>query len=322
MRRPSFRWSQQSTDGSRSPLSSPVNTPSSSFPGSSYFTSRAAKRANKASEDSPSYSSPLTSFWKQSSPKSTPDSEESPKTKASGGTPQYAADLKSPKQDVQDWNITRLFDPKPSDSTTKEPKQGPSCSTTDWNVTRSHDVKPSVPAQFIDPPRAAREGYEWVWFPAGYWAERELPDILSPQSNPEGHRNSKPFLFSRSTERQSNGSEDSTSPRGTRRFWGSFSSRVARQYTAQSFKGSFTSSANSSSKSERFLNSLQSFSPTLRGDASPPSEVEELCSKKTRGLTSKRFLTVPFSKKKNGVCHHKIFHRLDLLTELRYRRLK
>lgn len=27
-----------------------------------------------------------------------------------------------------------------------------------------------------DPPRPAREGHEWVWFPEGYWAEREKPD--------------------------------------------------------------------------------------------------------------------------------------------------
>ena len=25
-----------------------------------------------------------------------------------------------------------------------------------------------------DPPRPAKEGYEWVWFPEGYWAEREI----------------------------------------------------------------------------------------------------------------------------------------------------
>lgn len=27
---------------------------------------------------------------------------------------------------------------------------------------------------YMDPPRPAREGHEWVWFPAGYWAEREI----------------------------------------------------------------------------------------------------------------------------------------------------
>jgi hypothetical protein len=26
----------------------------------------------------------------------------------------------------------------------------------------------------VDPPRPPREGQEWVWFPAGYWAERDV----------------------------------------------------------------------------------------------------------------------------------------------------
>ncbi|KAJ8124372.1 hypothetical protein O1611_g9268 [Lasiodiplodia mahajangana] len=28
----------------------------------------------------------------------------------------------------------------------------------------------------IDPPRPAKEGYEWVWFPGGYWAERQIAE--------------------------------------------------------------------------------------------------------------------------------------------------
>ncbi len=47
----------------------------------------------------------------------------------------------------------------------------------DWNErvqreTRagSGDFPPRNPA---DPPRPAKEGHEWVWFPEGYWAERE-----------------------------------------------------------------------------------------------------------------------------------------------------
>lgn len=33
---------------------------------------------------------------------------------------------------------------------------------------------PPTPGVSADPPRQAREGYEWVWFPDGYWAEREV----------------------------------------------------------------------------------------------------------------------------------------------------
>ncbi|ETS82615.1 hypothetical protein PFICI_04491 [Pestalotiopsis fici W106-1] len=35
----------------------------------------------------------------------------------------------------------------------------------------------------IDPPRPAREGCEWVWFPGGYWAERERVDTPTPESS-------------------------------------------------------------------------------------------------------------------------------------------
>ncbi|KAL7627466.1 hypothetical protein AAE478_001659 [Parahypoxylon ruwenzoriense] len=33
---------------------------------------------------------------------------------------------------------------------------------------------PVTPNTYLDPPRPAKEGHEWVWFPAGYWAEREI----------------------------------------------------------------------------------------------------------------------------------------------------
>lgn len=36
--------------------------------------------------------------------------------------------------------------------------------------------QPQHPA---DPPRPARNGLEWVWFPDGYWAEREVRDMVS-----------------------------------------------------------------------------------------------------------------------------------------------
>ncbi|KAI1377713.1 hypothetical protein F4677DRAFT_45436 [Hypoxylon crocopeplum] len=35
---------------------------------------------------------------------------------------------------------------------------------------------PNSPNSCMDPPRPAREGHEWVWFPAGYWAEREVAE--------------------------------------------------------------------------------------------------------------------------------------------------
>lgn len=34
-----------------------------------------------------------------------------------------------------------------------------------------------------DPPRPAKDGFEWVWFPEGYWAERPLDDRRSSKQN-------------------------------------------------------------------------------------------------------------------------------------------
>ncbi|KAI0387836.1 hypothetical protein F5Y04DRAFT_12556 [Hypomontagnella monticulosa] len=42
------------------------------------------------------------------------------------------------------------------------------------SVKESFKSAPATPSTSIDPPRPAREGCEWVWFPAGYWAEREI----------------------------------------------------------------------------------------------------------------------------------------------------
>ncbi|KAI0544179.1 hypothetical protein F4679DRAFT_589731 [Xylaria curta] len=40
----------------------------------------------------------------------------------------------------------------------------------------------SKPTVVIDPPRPAREGCEWVWYPAGYWAEREIAELPPKES--------------------------------------------------------------------------------------------------------------------------------------------
>ncbi|CZS92254.1 uncharacterized protein RAG0_02719 [Rhynchosporium agropyri] len=50
----------------------------------------------------------------------------------------------------------------------------------DWNANNLVSNEPPSTGsdsnqQWVDPPRPPREGYEWVWFPEGYWAERELP---------------------------------------------------------------------------------------------------------------------------------------------------
>ncbi|CAJ2513676.1 Uu.00g017950.m01.CDS01 [Anthostomella pinea] len=37
-------------------------------------------------------------------------------------------------------------------------------------------ITPTAPNAYVDPPRPAKDGHEWVWFPAGYWAERLITE--------------------------------------------------------------------------------------------------------------------------------------------------
>lgn len=53
-----------------------------------------------------------------------------------------------------------------------EPQGGPSHSPTSDRPSNTRAAP-----QVYDPPRLPKEGYEWVWFPAGYWAEREVVEL-------------------------------------------------------------------------------------------------------------------------------------------------
>jgi len=57
-------------------------------------------------------------------------------------------------QNLSDWNDSSMFD----------------------NPSEYRAYQPQHP---LDPPRPARNGLEWVWFPDGYWAEREVHDLVS-----------------------------------------------------------------------------------------------------------------------------------------------
>jgi hypothetical protein len=54
--------------------------------------------------------------------------------------------------------------------------------------TTSKDSNPSSSGHSFDPPRPPRPGFEWVWFPEGYWAER--PVLGSPISSPRDRNSS------------------------------------------------------------------------------------------------------------------------------------
>lgn len=68
-----------------------------------------------------------------------------------------------------------------TDSTLSLPSRNPN--NADWNDRRRSDVSgsksnSSSQRHAADPPRPAKEGMEWVWFPDGYWAERERVEIF------------------------------------------------------------------------------------------------------------------------------------------------
>lgn len=71
----------------------------------------------------------------------------------------------------------------------------------DWNDSSIGLTTPSSfdchPLHSVDPPRPAREGLEWVWFPEGYWAEREIRD------NPAEKQASRQKWWNRSPRRKS-----------------------------------------------------------------------------------------------------------------------
>ncbi|KAI0098264.1 hypothetical protein GGR51DRAFT_565716 [Nemania sp. FL0031] len=67
--------------------------------------------------------------------------------------------------------------PSASVATTPNADAGPSSSITPRQSIRElFSSGTSAPTSGIDPPRPAKEGYEWVWFPGGYWAERQIAE--------------------------------------------------------------------------------------------------------------------------------------------------
>ncbi|KAL5316560.1 hypothetical protein ACEPPN_015609 [Leptodophora sp. 'Broadleaf-Isolate-01'] len=78
----------------------------------------------------------------------------------------------------------------------------------DWNDKSIGMITPSSAGcesgHSVDPPRAPRYGCEWVWFPEGYWAEREIPLPKKPGSRQK--------WWNRSPERKSKSSAKTDFP--------------------------------------------------------------------------------------------------------------
>ena len=117
----------------------------------------------------------------------------------------------------------------------------------DWNERVVRETAPYLnPSQsVVDPPRPARYGYEWVWFPEGYWAERERPDYEEKKKKKTtrwwSERNSNDSKKSRSADKSreitqtrtekgpvsSQNTETSRFRRGTSKVLAAIASRVA-----------------------------------------------------------------------------------------------
>lgn len=100
-------------------------------------------------------------------------------------SPFFRAPRLSLSQTPEDPKSTRLALDRRRLASTASPE------ISDWLV-QSHGpqnvLNQAIPAKqedvsIINPPREAREGFEWVWFPAGYWAEREMLLASVPSSS-------------------------------------------------------------------------------------------------------------------------------------------
>ncbi|KAI1265578.1 hypothetical protein F5Y18DRAFT_435540 [Xylariaceae sp. FL1019] len=82
------------------------------------------------------------------------------------------------------------------------------------------DIHAATDSTTMDPPRPAKAGFEWVWFPAGYWAEREIVELATKEA-------AKGLRWKKGSARKSS-SGSNKSPR-TKGLAGFLSERVSEQ---------------------------------------------------------------------------------------------
>ena len=162
----------------------------------------------------------------------------------------------------------------------------------DWNekVQReTHSSFEGIPPRHVaDPPRPPRNGYEWVWFPEGYWAEREGPDNALRNQKSRGwfrkspDRRSNPSSLSKglgSGQRIPNEADVPGIKIGSNTLYDS-SSRASLN-TAEEKPG------NIETQSSKIKRSLQYVSPTYPHFISPRGQPEGLYCKVKRGIERK-----------------------------------
>ncbi|KAL2257114.1 hypothetical protein VTK26DRAFT_644 [Humicola hyalothermophila] len=82
-----------------------------------------------------------------------------------------------------------------------------------WGTPRAHvftrDYLGPASTASLDPPRPAKDGHEWVWFPEGYWAEREYRPFDVPSGK---HLDTKLWKRRKQSRRSHSGSSHDVGP--------------------------------------------------------------------------------------------------------------
>jgi parafibromin len=160
----------------------------------------------------------------------------------------------------------------------------------DWNEkvqpetdTTSAELQPRYAA---DPPRPAREGYEWVWFPEGYWAERETPSSFLKKQKSRKWFNKSPDQQSNSSS-PSKGRTGNKTPRDSeipRIKIGSSKSRRGSSRDSQMIEDRSVRSSETDNPASKIKRGLQFVSPTHPYFTSPTGQPEGLYCKVKRNI--------------------------------------
>ncbi|KAI9746187.1 MAG: hypothetical protein M1818_000868 [Claussenomyces sp. TS43310] len=147
----------------------------------------------------------------------------------------------------------------------------------------SHPFNDSICAGSTDPPRSAKEGHEWVWFPAGYWAERPAVEMISSaHAEKTQHEWERPVLTKRSISALSHANSGSGSHVLSEKCNPRPSSAHGSSYASDSEKSNDSSSI--ASRNSRLGRGFQYMSPTYPHFISPTGQPEGLYCKTKRGI--------------------------------------
>jgi len=114
---------------------------------------------------------PFPPLLGESDGKASPGCEEPPRRRASSPRrPRSISAMDGPSSRYPSMSVAPVKNSDISSSYSFGPRQS--------NKEPAFSAPPMLSSS-MDPPRPAKEGCEWVWFPAGYWAEREIVETPS-----------------------------------------------------------------------------------------------------------------------------------------------